>query len=267
MPELPEVETTRRRLEPDLVGQTFTAVTIRWPRSIMTPVAALLTILPGLKIESLDRRGKYLLIRLSQNFTLCLHLKMSGQLTIEPTSTPPHHHVRTAFSLANGSELRFRDSRKFGRVYLVENVDEVVGTLGPEPLGHDFTAKSFLALCHSRKGRLKPLLLDQHFIAGIGNIYADESLFQARIHPGRAISSLSTREVSRLYQAIRHVLDQAITLNGTTLDDVYPDGAYQNHFQVYGRRDQPCHSCQSMIQRIVLAGRSTHFCPHCQKST
>jgi len=266
MPELPEVETVVRGLRGPLVERTFTGITVLWPKAIVTPsVAEIEQRLPGQRIETINRRGKYLRFELSGGDTLFLHLKMSGDLLVEPAKNPPDPHVRTIFDLDNHHQLRFKDTRKFGRVYLVDDPDLVIGKLGPEPLADDFTADDFKALFQKRKGRLKPLLLNQEFIAGIGNIYADESCFAAGVDPRRQVNTLSNDELDKLYRSIRQALRHGIMYKGASLDSVYRGGEFQNHFQVYGRTGENCTQCSTPIQRIVLGGRSTHFCPQCQQ--
>lgn len=265
MPELPEVETIVRGLRGPLVGRTFTGVTVLWPNSIKTPISELEQRLPGQRIEAITRRAKYLQFHLSGGDILFIHLKMSGELLVESSSDPLHPHVRTIFNLDNAHQLRFKDMRKFGRVYLVRDPGEVAGKLGPEPLADDFTPEDFKTLFRRKKGRLKPLLLNQEFIAGIGNIYADESCFLAGLDPCRPVDTLSAGELEKLYQAIRQALTAGITFKGASLDEVYHGGEFQEHFQVYGRTGEPCLTCGAPIMRIVLGGRSTHFCPNCQK--
>ena len=266
MPELPEVETVVRGLRGPLVNRTFTGITVLWPKAINTPsVAEIKQRLPGQRIEAINRRAKYLRFELSGGDTLFLHLKMSGNLLVEPADDPLDPHVRTIFDLDNSHQLRFRDTRKFGRVYLVDDPDIVIGKLGPEPLADDFTANDFKALFRNRKGKLKPLLLNQEFIAGIGNIYADESCFAAGVDPRRQVNTLSDEELGKLYHAIRQALNHGIMRKGASLDDVYRGGEFQNHFQVYGRTGENCSQCGTPIQRVVLGGRSTHFCPQCQQ--
>ena len=221
--------------------------------------------LVGQRIEAINRRAKYLRFDLSGGDILFLHLKMSGNLMVEPASQPLDPHVRTIFYLDNGHQLCFKDTRKFGRVYLVNDPELVVGKLGPEPLAENFTSENFKTLFYKRKGRLKPLLLNQEFIAGIGNIYADESCFLAGIDPRRQVDTLSAAELDQLYHAIRQALNHGIMLKGASLDDVYRGGEFQQQFQVYGRTNQPCYTCAAPIQRIVLGGRSTHFCGQCQQ--
>jgi formamidopyrimidine-DNA glycosylase len=265
MPELPEVETVVRGLRGPLVGRTFTGVTVLWPNAIKTPIPELQQRLPGQRIEAITRRAKYLQFHLSGGDTLFIHLKMSGDLLVEPASEPPHPHVRTIFGLDNAHELRFKDTRKFGRVYLVADPSQVAGPLGPEPLADDFTVEDFKALFQRRKGRLKPLLLNQEFIAGVGNIYADESCFLAGLDPRRQVDTLAEAELEKLYQAIRQTLNAGIRWKGASFDAVYRGGEFQDHFQVYGRTDEPCLNCGTPIVRTVLGGRSTHFCVQCQK--
>jgi formamidopyrimidine-DNA glycosylase len=264
VPELPEVETVVRGLQGPLVGRTFTGVTVLWPNIIQTPISQLQADLPGQQIKAITRRGKYLQFQLSSGDYLLLHLKMSGDLLVEPTSDPVHQHVRTIFDLDNDHQLRFKDTRKFGRVYLVADPAQVVGKLGPEPLADDFSLRDFSSLFTGRQGRLKPLLLNQHFIAGIGNIYGDESCHLAGIHPARQANTLTPTELEKLYYAIRQVLQAGITHKGASLDAVYRGGEFQNHFQVYSRTDEPCLRCGHTIARMVLGGRSTHYCPQCQ---
>jgi len=265
MPELPEVETVVRRLRKLLVGRTFTKASPFWANSVPTGVEKLKRDLPRKKIKEISRRGKYLKLTLSDGYYLFIHLKMSGDLEIEPSKKSPHPHDRTIFSLDNKKDLRFRDPRKFGRVYLVKDEAEVIGSLGPEPLESSLTTQSFLEMFKGRRGRLKPLLLNQTFIAGIGNIYADESCFMAAIRPTRKVETLKKHELVKLYQSIRKILEKAIAFNGSSFDFVYRGGGFQNHFKVYDRADEPCRKCKNKIKRIILGSRSTHFCSNCQK--
>jgi len=229
-------------------------------------VLELRTHLVGQRVEAIDRRGKYLVFRLSRQDNLIVHLKMTGDLQVVPAGVPDHQHDRVVFYLENGSELRFRDPRKFGRVYLTHDPALILGRLGPEPLDDGFTEHEFLALFDHRSGRIKSLLLNQEFIAGLGNIYADEALFLAGIQPRRKADTLVKDEKQSLYRAIRQVLRLAIEQEGTSLaDETYRGGQYQQQFLVYGRREQPCLNCGSLIQHIRLGQRSAHFCPNCQK--
>jgi formamidopyrimidine-DNA glycosylase len=270
VPELPEVETVARGLGELLPGRTLIAVTASWPRTIARPsLDAFKAAIAGRRVRSVGRRGKYVVIELDEGYLL-IHLKMSGRLRVVPADEPLDAHTHTVFDLDDGRQLRFNDTRKFGRVYLVEDLEEVTGHLGPEPLGDDLTADRFRALLAPRTGRLKSLLLNQEFVAGIGNIYADEALFAARLHPLRGAGSLAPDEADRLYASIRTVLQQAVNSRGTTLDDTgYVDargqaGDYQGQLAVYGREGQPCPVCGAPIARMVIGGRSCHYCGHCQ---
>jgi formamidopyrimidine-DNA glycosylase len=270
VPELPEVETVARGLRAPLVGREITGVTVRWPRTIAThPEDAFKKQLVGRRVISVGRRGKYVVLSLDEGYLL-IHLKMSGRLGVVPAGEAQDKHTHTLFDLDDGNQLRFRDVRKFGRVHLVAGMEEVTGSLGPEPLADDFDLETFRQILARRSGRLKSLLLNQSFLAGLGNIYADESLFAARLDPLRKADSLTAEEEARLYGAIRRVLQEAVARRGTTLEDGgYRDaggeaGRYQAQIAVYGRGGEPCLQCGTPIERIVVGGRSTHFCPHCQ---
>ncbi|MEJ2211659.1 MAG: bifunctional DNA-formamidopyrimidine glycosylase/DNA-(apurinic or apyrimidinic site) lyase [Anaerolineae bacterium] len=271
MPELPEVETVARELGESLPGRTITGVTVRWPRTVACPPPdQFREAIAGRRVTSVGRRGKYVVLGLDRGFLL-IHLKMSGRLYVVPAGQSPDRHEHTVFDLDDGQQLRFRDVRKFGRVYLVDDVEQVTGDLGPEPLADDFTLARFRRLLERRSGRLKSLLLNQSFVAGLGNIYADETLFRAGLHPLRRAGSLSPSEQERLYNAIRSVLRQAVANRGTTLSDGgYVDargeaGQHQEQIMVYGRGGEPCLHCGTSIERLVIGGRSSHFCPCCQK--
>ena len=271
MPELPEVETVVRNLREPLMGRTITGVRVGWKRTVARPsIDAFTQALPGLRIRAINRRAKYLVFELSRRSSksisdyLLIHLKMSGRLNIAPRKEPIDKHDHVIFDLDDGRQLRFNDARKFGRVYLVADVEEVTGHLGPEPLDDTFTLAVFKQLVARRAGRLKPLLLDQTFIAGVGNIYADEALWLARLHPLRRADSLTGDEVRALYRGVRKALNDGIRSNGASFDWVYPEGSYQDEFRVYGRAGKPCRRCKRPIHRIVVGQRSTHFCAHCQ---
>lgn len=270
MPELPEVETFVRALRAPLVGRTIIAARNDWPRQIATPPPAELgERVAGRRIESVDRRGKYLVFALSDDETLIIHLKMTGHLSVVTAETPADPYAHTVFELDDGHELRFRDPRKFGRVYLVRDPAGVLGPLGPEPLVNDFTAEHLAAKLAGRKRVLKPLLLDQTFIAGIGNIYADEALFYARLRPTRRSDTLNEDDVAALYAAIRQVLALGIEREGASISTYVKAngemGDMQNAVAVFRRTGQSCFTCGGPIERIVLGGRSTHFCPNCQR--
>ncbi len=270
MPELPEVETIRRALEsggrggPPLAGQRVTGAQVLWARTIAAPPAgAFAARIAGQRIRSVGRRGKYLRIDLSRG-VLLIHLRMSGDLYLQPQAAPPHRHHRVLLSLSSGYRLAFEDARKFGRMWLLEDPAPVLDKLGPEPLEAAFTPQMFHARLRARRRRLKPLLLDQSFLAGVGNIYADEALHRARLHPLRLSSTLSQAEAAALWQAIRFVLQEGIRRNGASIDWAYRGGGFQNTFQVYARAGQPCYACGTPIVRIVVGQRGTHLCPQCQ---
>jgi formamidopyrimidine-DNA glycosylase len=189
---------------------------------------------------------------------------MSGRLDVLPASTLRKKHVHFVFTLDNGYALYFNDARKFGRVYLVADPAEITAELGPEPLEATFTLRAFRQLIMRKTGSLKALLLDQTFIAGIGNIYADETLWRAKLHPLRRVRELSPIEVAVLYRALRAALIAGIKHEGAAIDWVYPDGNHQDYFRVYGRTGEACHRCHTPITRIVVGQRGTHFCPTCQ---
>lgn len=268
MPELPEVETTVRALRPFLVGRTIVDVWNDWPRIMNLTLPELRFRLEGATITAVERRAKYLLVQLTGPDTLILHLKMSGHLSVVSPTRPRHKHDHTIFYLENGQELRFRDQRKFGRVYLVEDPQTVLAKLGPEPLAPSFTTETLKNQIHHRKRLMKPLLLDQTIIAGIGNIYADEALFYAGIHPQRMANTLTESEIEKLHHAIQKVLRLGIEREGASID-LYtkPDGTrgeMQNAVAVFRRTDQPCYTCGQHIVKIKLNGRSTHYCQTCQ---
>jgi formamidopyrimidine-DNA glycosylase len=281
MPELPEVETVARDLRPRLVGATIVGARSSWARTLRTHDAlAFAEGVSGRTVESVGRRAKQLVIGLTGDAALTIHLKMTGQLFVVPATAPDDPYVRLVFELADGREMRFRDIRKFGKVGLY-GLDPVTGDLvsevggaavfaaiGPEPLADEFTLREFRRRLRRRKGRLKPLLLDQSFVAGVGNIYADESLWRSRLHPLRSATSLRPPDERRLYEAIRAVLSEAIARRGSSIDDYTApdgDGSMQERLEVYQRTGEPCRRCGRPIKRIVIGARSTHFCSWCQR--
>ena len=270
MPELPEVETIKRDLASRILGRSFAGATINWPKMVQIHSSEhFSSCLRGMGIEKLDRRGKYLILRLSGGEALILHFRMSGSLLLKPASAEPDPYDRVIFHLDDGTELRFRDPRKLGVMWLVEDESVVVGKLGPEPLEPDFTAEVLAQRLARRSAVIKALLCDQTFLAGVGNMYADEALFAAGIHPLRGAKSLSWGEVMRLHSALRQVLAEAIARSGASISDYRrPDGepgAAQFEFQVAHRRGQPCPKCGTTIERIPIRNRGTYFCPRCQK--
>jgi len=263
LPELPEVETIVRLIRPRIVGRRFVEV--------RGESARLLTGRPFLGAEVLHvaRRAKYILIGLRPAGVLVGHLRMTGRLRVREPGEEPARHTRLELALDDGGVLEFIDLRRFGRLVCAGSPEEVLPTLGPEPLGHLFTARWLHRALAGRRRRLKPLLLDQSFLAGLGNIYADESLHRARLHPLRISSSVSPREAARLHRAIRFTLRRAIELQGSSFDRFYrtPEGKpgeYQHEFRVYGRTGEPCPTCGAPIRKMAVAQRGTHFCPRCQ---
>lgn len=264
MPELPEVETVVRSLRPRLCGRRIVAFSSSWPRQVLPSLAAVRRAAVGRTIERVERRGKYIVLALDDASALLWHLKMSGRFEWDSGCVPGSAHVRARLALSDGERLLFCDARKFGRISLVADAAAALAHLGPEPLDRGFTARRLGRLLAGRRRALKALLLDQGFVAGLGNIYSDETLHRARLHPLRRADALSTTEVRRLHRAMRAVLRQGIALCGTSLDWVYPGGRMQTRLRVYGRGGQACARCGAAIQRIRVVQRSTHFCPGCQ---
>lgn len=274
MPELPEVETTARSLRPRLVGRRVTSVGgVDWPRMLPNVSEAdLHDALAGKVVTAVDRRGKYLLVGFDDETWLTVHRKMSGNLLLVSGESPLEPHTHLIIGLEGGEDLRFVDARKFGRVYFFRSRDQLdeflAERLGPDSL-LELDEKLLAARLRKRKGRIKTLLLDQAFVAGVGNLYADEALWEARLHPLRSAESLSTREVYRLARAIKAVLVIGIERRGTSFS-TYRDsdgtpGENQEFLNAYGREGQPCPRCGTPIQRIVIGQRSAFFCPKEQK--
>lgn len=272
MPELPEVENVVRGLRAALVGAEIASVEVLWARSVrdMAP-ADFAGRLPGQVVTGVRRRGKWVVLELSGGESLLIHLRMTGRLTVESDACLDDRYLRVLFLLSDGRRLHFSDMRKFGRLWLVDDPAAALDALGPEPLGEDFTVARWARMLGRRRGRIKPLLLNQRFLAGLGNIYTDEALWRAGIHPLRPANTLSADEVRRLHRAIRRVLRAAIDRGGTTLDDegyVHVDGSagtFVDYLAVYGRAGEPCPRCAEPVRRIVVGQRGTHFCPHCQR--
>jgi formamidopyrimidine-DNA glycosylase len=271
MPELPEVETIVRQLRQggpthaaSVLGKRIERVTLKWPRHVARPSARVLQReLRGQTVQALGRRGKYLIFQLSSG-VLLIHLKMSGDLKLVAPGAAGDRHAHTIFHFSDGTALRFSDTRKFGKVFWVAQAEDVTGALGPEPLEPGFTAQRLGDMLAARRRALKPLLLDQTFIAGLGNIYTDEALHLAGLHPLRRSDSLSPAEARALWRSIRRALRSGIRHNGASLDWVYRGGNFQHHFRVYDRAGKPCLTCGTPIRRIVVGQRGTHYCPQCQ---
>ena len=276
MPELPEVETVRKGLERLVVGKTIDAVTVLWPRIIELPEVPLFqAFLCGQEIIGVQRRGKFLILKLT-DFDLVSHLRMEGKYEYFPSAQTAiqDKHTHVIFQMQDGSQLQYRDVRKFGRMALVPKNQSSkykgIQQLGPEPLSHDFDKIAFQEALKKKTMAIKPLLLNQKIVVGLGNIYVDESLWLASIHPERLASSLTERETSLLYESIIAVLGQAVEAGGTTIrtyaNALGEAGSFQVSLQVYGQTGQPCARCQTPIQKIKVAQRGTHFCPTCQKN-
>jgi formamidopyrimidine-DNA glycosylase len=281
MPELPEVETVARDLRPRVVGAEIAGARCTWERTLRTHAPeAFAEAITGRTVDAVGRRAKLLVFELSGDVAMTIHLKMTGQLFVVPASAADDPHVRLALRFVDGRELRFRDIRKFGRVGLYER-DPITRELlierggagvfartGPEPLDPAFTLRDFRRRLRLRRGRLKSLLLDQTFLAGVGNIYADEALWAARLHPLRPADALRPADEKRLYEEIRRVLAVAVEQRGSSVDDYTApdgDGSMQERLEVYQRTGAPCSRCGRPIRRIVVGARSTLFCSWCQR--
>ncbi len=266
MPELPEVETIKRDLQKVILGAKIKKVCVYNPMVIREPSPTLFRkSLEGLVIKNILRRGKLLILELSNGSALTIHLKMTGQL-VYPGG---FKNSRVAFHLSDGKILDFNDQRLFGELRVLRNWKKLkfVQVLGPEPF--DLTYADFRDMLSKKKTKIKPLLMDQGFISGIGNLYAAEILFRAKINPGRSAQGLTWAEKARLYKEIKKVLAAAIKHGGSSVDDYVrlsgKRGNYARFHQVYGREGKPCFVCKTLIQRIAQAGRGTYFCPKCQK--
>jgi formamidopyrimidine-DNA glycosylase len=264
MPELPEVETFARHLRPTLVGKKILVADLRWNRTLAIPSPKKFKeYIQGQRILDVGRRAKFLNIQL-KDYSLLIHLRMSGDLLVRDSTIRPAKHDRLIIKLSGNQSLVFNDTRKFGRVWLTANPTEVLGQLGPEPFSKEFTSRWLHNALQQKKRQLKPLLLDQTFIAGLGNIYTDEALHLSKLHPVAASDTVTQQQAQALHEAIRKVLKEGIRRNGASIDWVYRGGQYQHYFRVYDRAGQPCPVCGTEIQRIVVGQRGTHVCPQCQ---
>jgi formamidopyrimidine-DNA glycosylase len=281
VPELPEVETVARDLRGLVVGATITGSRCSWARTLRNASPEdFAAAVAGRRIEAIGRRAKLIVVELSGGAAMTIHLKMTGQLFVVPADLPEDPYVRLVLELDDGREIRFRDVRKFGKVGIYGR-DESSGDLlaepggalvfastGPEPLDDAFTVRAFRDRIRRRKGRLKPLLLDQAFVAGVGNIYADEALWAARLHPLRSAGTLRPPDERRLHTEIRRILAEAVERRGSSVDDYTApdgDGTMQERLLVYQRAGEPCRRCGRPIRRVVVGGRATHFCSWCQR--
>ncbi len=272
MPELPEVETIVRGLKSKLTEQEFSHIEVRLAKSVWGPKNSFIASLKRRKILSMERRGKYFIFRLSDGKVLLIHLRMTGRLIFSPPDLPREKHTHVIFSFKDcPSQLRFVDQRQFGRLRVEKpSADgrlESLASLGPEPL--EISPRDFIRRAKARHREIKPLLLDQEFLAGVGNIYADEALYQARIHPRRMSDALSEKNLLRLYRSLTDLLRKAIRAGGTSVrtfvNGTGSAGRFQNFLQVYGREGQACKVCGGPIGRERVGGRSSFFCPHCQR--
>ena len=277
MPELPEVETIVRKLTGihqstalSIVDREIQDALVLWEGTLANQLPDdFIARVNHQSVRSVSRRGKFLVFTLSKD-TLLIHLRMSGDLRLESAvdqagkEIPLQKHDRLVLIFTGGIRLAFNNPRKFGRAWLLSNPDEILGDLGPEPLDEALDADRFYGLLQQHKRQLKPLLMDQHFIAGMGNIYTDEALYRAQLHPLRRSNTLTKEQSACLLDSLRSVLKEGIRRNGASIDWVYRGGDFQNHFNVYGRTGDPCPTCGTLIERLVVGQRGTHICPHCQ---
>ena len=274
MPELPEVQTVVDNLNAlGIARSTITKASVHWPKTIsgMTPPEFRRKI-QGLIIHEFNRRGKYIVVQLSRGWTLLIHLRMTGRLNWAAKGARRNKHEHVILQLNQGNELRFHDTRKFGRLFLTQTAQTILDKIGPEPLNRGFTRQQFCTMLHSKKRQMKPLLLDQFFIAGLGNIYVDEALWEARIHPQRVSSSLTDEEIAALHKAIRLVLKRGLKNMGTSLGTGKGNfysvagrrGRNADELKVFRRTGEACPRCGAVIERLAVAQRGTHICPACQ---
>jgi formamidopyrimidine-DNA glycosylase len=282
MPELPEVETVARGLRLTILGRRILSVTLRKTDFIDDP-SLIERHLPGRRIEAVERYGKFMLLRLSgaqgdanssngedATAALLVHLGMTGQIASTVAAKPWEKHTHAGFALDDGRELRYTDARRFGRLaYLTAaTLPAELESFGADPL--EVSGKDFAVRMHSRHSRIKALLLDQTVLRGVGNIYADESLWRARIHPAKLGANLSTKQLAVLHRALQEILKKAILLRGSSISDFVDTdgepGEYQQHHRAYGREGEKCYRCGSFVRRAIVAGRSSYFCPKCQPS-
>jgi formamidopyrimidine-DNA glycosylase len=274
MPELPEVQTIVNDLKAAGVeGMTIKGAKVFWPRTIAEPSAKVFcNRIRGKNVSAIRRRGKFIVFDFKNGGHMLIHLRMSGRLHLVSSDLGRRKHEHVIFSLADGRQLRFHDTRKFGRLYLTSEPEKILDRLGPEPLAAGYTQKIFAQRLGPRRRMLKPLLLDQTFIAGLGNIYVDEALWESKIHPRRIAASLTASEIRALHRAIPRVLKRGLKNLGTSLGtgktNFYSvarhQGRNRDELKVFRRTDLPCPRCQTKIQRIIVGQRSTHICPKCQ---
>jgi formamidopyrimidine-DNA glycosylase len=271
MPELPEVETTRRGIEPHVKGKAVAEVIVR-RHDLRQPVSADLAAIEGQKIHTVTRRSKYLLLGIDEGSTLIIHLGMSGRLRVIPPSSDWKTHDHVGITLSNGKQLRFHDPRRFGLVLRISGDPghhPLLANLGPEPLEDGFTPEHLAAACAKRSAAIKLVIMDAKVVVGVGNIYASEALFRAGILPKTPANRVSKPKLARLAQSIRDVLTDAIQEGGTTLRDFLNSDGEPGYFRqklfVYERKGEPCRVCGTPVRHAVLGQRSTYWCPKCQK--
>lgn len=271
MPELPEVETIKRDLSRLIVGKKILEITTDSPKQVKPSLAVVEKAVVGVVIKKIERRAKLLQIFLANNQILAIHLKLTGRLLVRKKGAPKDDWQHVIISLSGNQELRFADLRKFGWIRLV-NSDQLLvisNELGIEPLTPEFTLKNFIQILHSSSRPVKPVLMDQKQIAGVGNIYANDALFLAKIDPRRPAKKITEKEAEKLLKAIETVLQAGIRYRGASdqyyLDALGRKGSYQEHFLTYGRDGKKCLDCQGEIKKIKIGGRGTFFCPKCQK--
>ena len=274
MPEMPEVEIIRRYLDTQVAGKTIMNLDIRLPRMIKWPdVEGFRALVTGRTIKAMNRRGKYLLMELDNDSKVVFHLRMTGRLVYEPTGDTSDHHARVIFHLQDGASLVYGDTRTLGTIHGLKPQEsgmlKGLAEMGPEPLSAEFTAEYLYKTANQRKVAIKSFLLNQKYIGGIGNIYADEALFLAGIHPLRPANSLTQAECGKLWVSVNKVIADGIADGGTTFRDYQNGeggkGSHQEHLYVYGRKGEQCRNCGAVIERITVGGRGTHFCPKCQE--
>lgn len=274
MPELPEVETFRRTLEELVIGKEIKEVTVLWPKIIKKPVEheQFVDALKGQTIEAVGRRGKFLLFYLTE-LVLVSHLRMEGKYGLFPSEEPVENHTHVIFTFTDGTELRYKDVRKFGTMHLFAKGEEMnqlpLKKLGPEPLEDEFSITYLKEVLAKTTRKIKAALLDQTIVVGVGNIYVDEALFRANIHPERIASSLEDHELAVLVNEIKVTLSEAIKQGGSTIRSYINSqgqiGMFQIQLMVYGRNGETCKECGTYIEKMKVAGRGTHICPTCQK--
>lgn len=273
MPELPEVETVRRTLNELITGKQIEQVTVRLPRIIQRPddSQAFAHMLAGHTVETVERRGKFLRF-LFDGLVMVSHLRMEGRYGLYRQDEPLDKHTHVIFHFTDGTELRYTDVRQFGTMHLFQPGEDLLlkplNKLGQEPLDADFTFERFKQMVAHRSTKIKPLLLNQEVVVGIGNIYVDESLHRAGIHPEAAAKSLTEEQLARLHHAIVATLTEAVNAGGSSVKSYVngqgESGNYQDEHRIYGRKDQPCVTCGTLIEKSVVGGRGTHYCPSCQ---